>query len=187
MPALCTCSSTCSWTGKYLFTVSLLANYEVITYVRCMWSCRPHTWSKHQFGQSAPSCRCGSLSQLTLLLSRSSSTKLWKPSDWEFHPVVFNESTWSLFISTTVLRHCRLVSGKARVTPNTDVLWTARMAPNHPGSNLCRSGVVRGRPGWVFLLRQSKFVEDSSSSWQRYELLRHRHGIITDGSGATTK
>ncbi len=62
-----------------------------------------------------------------------------------------------------------------------------RMAPNPPGSNLCRSGVVRGRPGWLFLLRQSKFVDDSSASRQRYELLRHRHGIITDGAGATTK
>ncbi len=75
---------------------------------------------------------------------------------------------------------------KARVTPNTDVLRTAPDGPEPPG---IKSLSIRGGPGpsWVFMLRQSKFVDDSSSSRQRYELLRHRHGIITDGAGATTK
>ncbi len=63
------------------------------------------------------------------------------------------------------------------------------MAPDRHGSSLCRSGVVRGRPGCFFLLQQSKFVDDSSSSRQRYELLHEITmvllWIVTDHHGST--
>ncbi len=68
----------------------------------------------------------------------------------------------------------------------TDCLGWPRTAPDQIFVNPVWSEAVLGVLFFFFLLRQSKFV-DSSSSRQHYKLLRHRHGIIMDGAGATTK